>query len=199
MIEIFGRINSVSKTVNAQEKRNSIFSGAFKQFCLNQAASRVDFWRAYNIFTANDIARMNEVQFVSDLVLNLMEGLSDFSQPKLAEFYEKFDDDFPAESEMASRLDRLFDFVVDLDVPVIRETIFNRQPIFFSLLLVLDSVKKLEKSRVGAALLEMDTRFHERDSHTTTADIEFSTASSSTTQRLRQRKIRHDYIRKFLG
>ena len=79
VIDIFGRINSVSKSLNAQEKRNSAFSGEFKQFCLRQASSRVELWRAYNIFTANDIARMNEVQFISDLALNLLEGLSDFS------------------------------------------------------------------------------------------------------------------------
>jgi hypothetical protein len=41
VIEIFGRLNSVAKTLNAQEKRNALFSGEFKQFCLKQAAGRV--------------------------------------------------------------------------------------------------------------------------------------------------------------
>lgn len=58
------------KVLNAQ------YSGEFKQFCLNQAAVRLPFWRSSNIFTANDIARMQEVQFVSDFVINIMQGLS---------------------------------------------------------------------------------------------------------------------------
>ena len=45
VIDIFGRINSVSKTLNSQEKRNVAFSGEFKQFCLSQAASRITLWR----------------------------------------------------------------------------------------------------------------------------------------------------------
>jgi hypothetical protein len=68
VIEIFGRLNSVAKTLNGQEKRNARFSGEFKQFCLAQAAQRVKIWRDLGVFTANDIARMNEVQFTSELV-----------------------------------------------------------------------------------------------------------------------------------
>ncbi|MFA6187393.1 MAG: DUF262 domain-containing protein, partial [Phycisphaerae bacterium] len=41
VIEIFGRLNSVAKTLNAQEKRNAKFSGEYKQFCLKQASMRL--------------------------------------------------------------------------------------------------------------------------------------------------------------
>ena len=82
VIEIFGRINSVAKTLNPMEKLNAQYSGEFKQFCLNQAVARLPFWRTTNIFSANDIARMQEVQFISDFTTNLMEGdLGDY-KPK---------------------------------------------------------------------------------------------------------------------
>jgi hypothetical protein len=42
VIEIFGRINSVSKKLTPPEKRNANFSGEFKQFCVRQASARVD-------------------------------------------------------------------------------------------------------------------------------------------------------------
>jgi uncharacterized protein with ParB-like and HNH nuclease domain len=77
VIEIFGRINSVSKTLNAQEKRNAKWSGEFKQYCLKEAAQRLPFWRSRNVFTSNEIARMQEVQFVSEIVINFLGGLSD--------------------------------------------------------------------------------------------------------------------------
>jgi len=72
VIEIFGRINSVSKKLSPPEKRNANFSGEFKQFCVKQASQRVDFWRNHNIFSALQIARMVEMQFVSELVMNML-------------------------------------------------------------------------------------------------------------------------------
>jgi len=198
VIDIFGRINSVSKSLNAQEKRNSEFSGEFKQFCLNQASSRVEFWRTYNIFTANDIARMNEVQFISDLALNLLEGLSDFSPKRLSNIYRKFDEDFPYQAEVAQRMDRLFDFIVNFEPTVIRDTIFSRQPIFFSLLIVLDSMRKLEASKIVKSLYEIDARYNQDSESQTEDDLQFVGASTATTQRIRQRKIRDAYVRRFL-
>lgn len=199
VIDIFGRINSVSKSLNAQEKRNAQFSGEFKQFCLEQAASRVEMWRTYHIFTANDIARMNEVQFMSELTLNLLNGLSDFGQKKLNALYLQFEECFPHRAEMTRRMDLLFDFIIDLDPLVIRETVFKQQPLFFSLMLALDSQKKLDGRRSEDALREMDARYRLESDRQTVADREFVIASTSTTQRIRQRKIRHDYICGFLG
>ena len=198
VIDIFGRINSVSKSLNAQEKRNSAFSGEFKQFCLRQASSRVELWRTYDIFTANDIARMNEVQFISDLALNLLEGLSDFRPGKLHDIYHRFDEDFPRQAEIAQRMDRLFDFIVEIEPSVIRDTIFSRQPIFFSLLMVLHSIKKLEVPKVVDSLYEIDARYHQDTENQTDDDQQFVTASTATTQRIRQRTIRDAYIRGFL-
>ena len=198
VIDIFGRINSVSKSLNAQEKRNSAFSGEFKQFCLHQASSRVGLWRTYDIFTANDIARMNEVQFISDLALNLLEGLSDFSPAKLYDIYREFDEEFPHQAEVAQRMDWLFDFIVDIEPPVIRDTIFRRQPIFFSLLLVMDSMEKLAAPKVVKSLYEIDARFYLDSEFQTEDDQQFVAASNATTQRIRQRTIRDAYIRRFL-
>ena len=198
VIDIFGRINSVSKTINAQEKRNSAFSGEFKQFCLYQASSRVDLWRTYNIFTANDIARMNEVQFISDLALNMLEGLSDFNPKRLEHIYRKYDEEFPHQVEVAKRIDRLFDFIVNIEPSVIRDTIFRRQPIFFSLLLVMDSMKSLEVPKVVESLYDIDARYRQDSERQTGDDQQFITASTATTQRIRQRNIRDAYIRRFL-
>ena len=199
VIEIFGRINSVSKTLNPQERRNSKFSGSFKQFCLSQAATRVEFWRSYNIFTANDIARMQEVQFVSDLTFNLLYGLSDLNHGKLNGVYEKFDNNFPCDQDLAIRLDHLFDFIVDLNSSVISDTIFNRQPIFFSLLLILDTLQSLDAKSVEDALFDMDARYNLPNEQQTLLDRNFVAASTSSTQRLNQRQIRHSYIKSFLS
>lgn len=197
VIDIFGRINSVSKSLNPQEKRNAKFSGEFKQFCLAQASTRVEFWRNYRLFTANSIARMDEVQFISDLVLNLLEGLSDFTAAKLNRIYAKYEGEFPHRNRVESQLDRVFDFLTELNSSCILDTIFNRSPIFFSLFLVLSSIPNLNKELVENTLYEMDERFN-ADENQSNDDLDFIAAATSTTQRIKQRKVREKYIRSFL-
>lgn len=197
VIDIFGRINSVSKSLNSQEKRNAAYSGEMKQFCLKQASSRIAFWRQYGIFTGNDIARMQEVQFVSDVVYNLINGLSDYSSDKIDKVYAEFDDEFEQKEEINSRLDRVFDTVASLDRERISETIFKRQPLFFSLIILLDSLSSIDKQKLNDALIEIDARYNSTESRSD-ADNEFVSSCSASTQRIAQRSIRDRYIRTFL-
>ncbi len=195
VIDIFGRINSVSKTLNNQEKRNAKYSGELKQFCLSQASSRIALWRDYNLFSGNDIARMIEVQFISDLIYNMLHGLSDFSQKKMDEFYEEYEEEFPHNEDITHRLDRIFDLIVRLEISSMRDTIFTRQPIFFSLLKVLDSLQTPNQEQIAIGLREIDARYHDNQNED---DRQFVEATSATTQRIRQRIIRDNYIRSFL-
>jgi hypothetical protein len=202
VIDIFGRLNSVAKTLNAQERRNAAFSGEMKQFCLKEAASRVQFWRDTAVFTANDIARMNEVQFISDLVLNLLSGLSDFSASKLDDLYCTFDDSFDERDDIQTRLESAFTLLAGLDVAAIRDTVFCRQPLFFSLFLVLDGAHaKIGRRRLAEALFEMDTLFSDDVplESLPKGDSSFVTACTSSTQRIKSRRIRDRYIKKKLG
>jgi Protein of unknown function DUF262 len=201
VIEVFGRLNSVAKTLNAAEKRNAEFSGEFKQFCLKQAASRVMFWRDLGIFSANDIARMQEIQFIGDIVLNLLDGLSDYSAPKLDRIYAKYDDKFSSARTIEKRLNRCFELIAALPRTVISDTIFSRQPLFFSLLLVLDSLPHAPSTKaLQSALNEIDERFNSDVpiNERTKQDAEFYEACQASTQRIATRKIRHRYIEKFL-
>lgn len=195
VVEIFGRINSVSKSLNAQEKRNAQFGGEFKQFCLREAASRLEFWRSYGIFSANDISRMTEVQFYSDVVLNMLKGLSDYSARALDRIYAEFDTEFPKAEKVASDMDRIFDAVAALDPESIKETIFKRQPLFFSLLIILHQTKRrIAKAKLENALYEIDALFND-ESITSKELEEFRSACRSSTQRIRQRQARHDFLK----
>lgn len=201
VIEIFGRLNSVSKTLNPQEKRNARFSGEFKQFCLRQASIRLALWRDLGVFTANDIARMQETQFVSDIANNMINGLSDFSQDRLDKIYKLYDEDFPKQDEIAARFENVFSQVASLAQTTIKDTIFSRQPLFFSLCIIIDSLKKkLPIKLIEQVLNEIDLNFmsdiplSERNSK----DIEFIKACTASTQRISSREVRDTYIREFL-
>ncbi len=200
VIDIFARINSVAKTLNAQEKRNAQFSGEFKQFCVNQSIKRTEFWKEYKIFTGNDIARMNEVQFISDIVINFIEGLSSYNAAKITKYYRDNDDAFEGMENVSERLDRVFDTCISLNPSAIKQTIFNRQPIFFSLLVVLDEMKKHNVTNIENGLTEIDNRFNNDKplAERPKEDINFYNACLATTQGLPNRKIRDSYIRKYI-
>lgn len=195
VIEIFGRINSVSKKLSPQERRNAKFSGEFKQFCLKQASSRVDFWRAHEIFTPLQIARMNEMQFVSELVINMDGGLQDYSPSKIDEYYRKHDKRFPKEAEFLKRFDATFDLLVSLREETIKGTIFHRPPIFFSLFIILDSMKnKMSPAKLQDTMVKIDQRFLSEEK--AKADTDFYVACSSNPHRYRSRSVRDKYIRR---
>lgn len=193
VIDIFGRINSVSKNLNAQEKRNAAYSGEFKQFCLKNASGRVNFWRDYSIFSANSIARMDEVQFLSDLVFNLVNGIGDLKQAGLNKLYADNEEDFPEQDAMQKRIDRIFNIASSFEPKFIKETIFNRHPLFFSLAIVLDRISDAKAKKVENALLKIDETFHD-DRNADQSDIAFKRACTSSTQTRSARMIRDQYI-----
>lgn len=197
VIDIFGRINSVSKSLNPQEKRNAAHSGEMKQFCLAQSSSRMPFWRGYDIFSANDISRMNEILFISDIVYNTINGLSDFSQIKLDAMYKEYDETFDDIEAIKDKIDNAFDKIMALEPETITDTIFKRQPIFFSLLMIILELPKTTAKALNKALVEIDAIYNS-DENTTEADSAFKSACMSTTQRIAQRKIRHEYIKSFI-
>lgn len=195
VIDIFARINSVAKTLNAQEKRNALYSGEFKQFAVNEAVRRTEFWRQNEIFSDTEISRMAEVQFISDLTLNLLNGLSDFTPARLNALYERYDEEFVEAEKTKNRIDRVFSLLADLDADTLSSTIFSRQPIFFSLFIVLDSTSSLTSKKISKGILEIDNRFYDE---TDQMAVEFVKASSASTQRIAQRRVRDKYIRKFI-
>jgi hypothetical protein len=202
VIEIFGRLNSVSKTLNAQEKRNARFSGELKQFALSEAARRVELWRTLAVFTSNDIARMMEVQFVADLTLNMVNGLSDFSEKRLDDFYSQFDETFPKRNAIETRIEKVVEKIVGLDVAAIRDTIFSRSPLFFTLFILLDSTaKRVGTRKLEAVLYSIDQSFNSDVpvSDRKKADADFYLACTSSTQRIKSRRVRQDYLKKALG
>lgn len=198
VIEIFGRLNSISKTLNAQEKRNAKHSGLYKQFCLQNAAKYVNYWREANIFSATSISRMEEVQFVSDVTYNLINGLSDFSAAKLDAAYAKYEEAFPAENKVQARIDKVFKMLSSVSVETIRDTIFSRSPIFFSLFLVLDEKGRVDGKKFEEALVDIDAKFNDENANSR-ADVEFYTACTASTQRIKSRKARHDYLMKYIA
>ncbi len=195
VIDIFGRINWISKNLNDQEKRNAGFFGEFKQATLRYSSEKVGFWRDLRIFSETNIARMAEVQFVSDLAMNLDLGLQDFSQKRLTDYYARHEEEYPQWQNIKKRLDWCFDRIGQLPPDLVRTGDVARTPIMFSLVIAMDekrpSIKKLVSvvEKVNDVLSQSDV-----SSGLSKGQREFVEASKSSTQRIRTRTIRHKFI-----
>jgi hypothetical protein len=201
VIEIFGRLNAVSKTLNPQEKRSAKFSGEFHQFCLREAADRLSFWRDFNIFSATEISRMAEVQFTAELAMALVGGMADFSAARVDKAYQQWDEDFPERDNVGSRLEKVYQALGALTPEAIRDTIFSRSPVFYSLVLVLDSLPQIpNREHLEALMSDIDSHFNDPRPITErpAADLAFVAACTASTQRIRSRRARFDYINSFV-
>lgn len=132
VLEIFSRLNRYSVRLNNQELLNGLYFGRFKKTCYGLAYEHLEFWRGHRIFTENGVARMLEVQLVSELVIAQIAGLQD-KKSSIKDFYEDFDEEFPhkarVERQFRSTMDQISDAVGD----VLRESEFHRPPLFYSL------------------------------------------------------------------
>ena len=198
VIDIFGRLNSVAKTLNAQEKRCAKYSGEVKQFALRIGTKHVELWRSLGIFSANDISRMIELQFISDVAFSMKNGLSTYSSYALDKFYKEHDEEFTDQYEFEERMEKVFSKIAEISPTAIKDTIFCRVPLFFSLVIVLDSIDaRIGKSKLEEALANIDNTFNsgipvtDRDRD----DAEFYIACTSTTQNIKSRRVRDTYIK----
>jgi hypothetical protein len=109
VLRIFSRLNATGSPLTRQELRNAQFHGAFKQFVFELSLTYLDYWRSWKLFTSEDFARMEEVEFTSELVSRILYGITATSQAQLDKLYERFEDDFLAGDECLRRFNKIFD------------------------------------------------------------------------------------------
>lgn len=202
VIDIFGRLNAVSKTLNPQEKRAAQYSGEFHQFCLGTSTAHLALWRSRSIFSAAEISRMQEVQFIADLSISMLEGITDFSASRITRAYQRWDEEFPEKEDLTRRFERVFDLLVALRPTALGDTIFNRSPLFYSLFLCLDRLQILPTAdELERVLFNIDAAFNDpRPASEKPQEVnDFVNAASATTQRIRQRTVRDQFIGARLG
>ena len=100
------------------------------------ALEQLERWRAWGVFTGDEIARMKEVELTSDLVITMFEGLGAKSQARINRAYDEYDDGFPYASVAARRFRKVMDTIDDLLGDDIKPTIFSRE-IWFVVLFAL--------------------------------------------------------------
>lgn len=110
VIQIFRRMNATNYSLTKQELRNAGYFGEFKSCAYSLAAEQYHRWGQWEIFSEDDIARMVEVEFISECLLSMLEGkIGGKSAEQIDGAYEKYDERF----ENRSEIERRFRFVMD--------------------------------------------------------------------------------------
>lgn len=207
VLQIFRRLNMYSVPLNAQELRNGNFFGLFKESAYRLAEEHLEFWRRHRVFSEQRIARMGEVEFTSELMVLLLDGLQD-KKKSLDVFYDLYDSSFAQRGAVEKSFRHVMDIINEVFPEGLREYRFHRVPLLYTLFgavahriyglpglaLPKGATKKFtEADKAGireaaiklAAILEVDN-----EEELSKSDFDFVTAASSQTDNIGPRKAR---------
>jgi Protein of unknown function DUF262 len=132
ILQIFARLNTYSVKLNDQELRNGQYFGRFKQSAYSLALEHLEFWRKNRLFTEQAIARMQEVELTSELMIALLAGMQD-KKKSINSFYEEYDDKFSERKKTVEHFRAAVDGLNDSLSDGLGDTEFRRAPLFYSL------------------------------------------------------------------
>ena len=132
ILQIFARMNATGLNLNSQELRNAEFFGRLKTSAYNIATEQLNRWRDWGIFTGDQIARMSEVEFTSEFMQLIMDGILEKDNTLLSSYYRDFDESFPDQGEVETRFRSVMDYI-EKQFPenAIRE--FSGRTLFYAL------------------------------------------------------------------
>lgn len=134
VLGIFARLNSTGVTLTHQELRNAQYFGSFKLLMYKLATEQLYRWRDWKIFTEYNIARMEEVEFVSELSMMMLRGqIIGKTKNAIDSVYKENDKEFAEGEEIMRRFRILMDTIEDLFGNNLKSLPFHRKTLFFSL------------------------------------------------------------------
>jgi hypothetical protein len=132
ILEVFARLNTYSVPLNSQELRNGRFFGYFKQSAYRLAYGCVEFWRKHGIFSERGVARMQEVELTSELLIAQIDGLQD-KKKSIDKFYAAYDEAFDHQKHFEAEFSTTMDAIQTSVGLILDDTEFVRAPLFYTL------------------------------------------------------------------
>jgi len=133
VLAMFARLNATGEKLNHQELRNAAWFGEMKTLLYALALEQLERWREWRVFSDDQIARMKEVEATSDLVLNMIEGLTGKTQRRLDDLYKNYDEQLPFAAELKNRFRHTMDEIDSLIGRDISSSVYRSEVHFFTL------------------------------------------------------------------
>ncbi|WP_421810156.1 DUF262 domain-containing protein [Flagellimonas sp.] len=130
--EIFQRLNKNTVALNKQELRQATYWGPFIK-TMNRLSDK-DIWSDLDIFSANDIRRMLDVEFISELTIAVLHGHQNKKQ-NLENYYQVYEEEF----EEKEKIVEIFDTVlkeINKILPDLNKTRWRKKSDFYTLFTV---------------------------------------------------------------
>jgi 5-methylcytosine-specific restriction endonuclease McrA len=209
---IFKRMNKYVTPLNSQELRNATYRGHFIELATQLSGD--DYWTENKIVSANDVRRMVDIEYISEILIAMLHGVQTKDQDAIDGFYKMYDDQFAEKEkirkEFISVRNKLEEIMGDL-----RPTRWNNKPEFYSLFLAFNelireySIPSARYDAIRDALCkfasEVDNAIHSSDrgaSHSNQQIVDFVSATISQTtdkeKRLRRIRIIRELVIPFL-
>lgn len=129
---IFQRLNKNVVALNKQELRQATYSGPFIKL-MNSISDRESFTKI-GIFTPNDVRRMLDVEYISELTIALLNGPQN-KKDKLENYYQLYEEDFSDEDKVRETYDVVLGEILKI-MPTISDSRWSKKTDFYSLFLV---------------------------------------------------------------
>jgi len=116
LLEMFRRINSYTAPLSAAEKRHATYQGEFKWFVVEQADKYSPTLESLKVFTAKQLARMQDSEFIADLSITIENGVTEKSSKNMENIYKEHDKSFTNIKKHSKIFKDFFHFLkVDLE------------------------------------------------------------------------------------
>jgi len=130
--EIFQRLNRNVVSLNKQELRQATYWGPFIE--LMNEISNWDEWADINLFSPNDIRRMLDAEFISELSIAILNGHQN-KKAKLDYYYEIYEEEFDDSKTLKGIIKKVLGEVTQI-LPNLAKTRWNKKTDFYTLFLV---------------------------------------------------------------
>lgn len=207
IVNLFLRLNRTNVTLNPQELRNAEFSGLFIQ--LADEISKDEFWTDFSVFNKTDIRRMNDIQFISTLLIFVRLGIEEeTTQISINRVYDLYNENYP-ESEDDKKL-------VLETLEILREIATNKDHIldiikrkthFYTLFVYSYYIKAANKTGAIQTISEaLNEWYHHYTNESTFTDIknknlleEYRILSQEGVQKKANRQRRFEILKEYIS
>ena len=91
LLEMFRRMNAYTAPLSPSEKRHATYQGGFKWFVVEQVKIYSEILETLAILTPREIARMQDSEFIADMIVALEKGIVAKTASNIEKLYKDYD------------------------------------------------------------------------------------------------------------